>query len=418
MKTNTLDFIHKGRFKLGVGLLLLAVSLRVAAVPLLLEGPISAVTANPDGSGNITVLGVLVNIPAGTPITTPTASLTIDQAADPTPLPGRIQPGFLGGTAIIEGDSVLGVNTASSLFMEPSENILGADVTSVPPAAIEIGGTTLQALTDARIPADPVMNDFGFEVDPASVPTGVDAVAEGYFSNNGSGIFNYFALAVADGVMINAGQPEISITRAQCIAGANPGDPIELRVLGAVHDPALVSITLKDFGPTTFDIQSSAINADNPVFGDYSFNVRNNPAFQVCPASVTAEFTVNLGIPPTPTVISAFAAVAGGSADADGDGVEDAIDNCTNHENGTLLPVGESAISQRDTDGDGYGNVCDADLDQSGVVSFTDFNLFRGVFGTADPDADLDGSGTVSFTDFNLFRSLFGGTPGPSALAP
>lgn len=414
MIMNTLDLIDKARVKLGFGLILLMVSLRVAAVPLLLEGPISAVTANPDGSGSITVLGVQVGIPAGTPITTPTATLTIDQAADTTPLPGRTQPGFLAGTAIIEGESVLGVNTASSLFMEPSENILGADVTSIPPAAIEIGGTTLQSLADARIPADPVTNDFGFEVDPATVPTGVDAVAEGYYSNNGSGIFNYFALAVADGTLVNAGQPEISIIRAQCRAGANPGDPIELRVLGAVHDPALVSITLKDFGPTTFDIQASVVNPDNPTFGDYSFNVRNNPVFQLCPASVTVEFT----IPPTATVISAVAAVDGGSADADGDGVEDLNDNCTAVTNGTLASDDVSGITQRDTDADGFGNICDADLDNDNTVGFSDFTLFRSAFGTSDPDADLDGDGLVGFSDFSIFRASFGSAPGPSGLNP
>ena len=104
--------------------------------------------------------------------------------------------------------------------------------------------------------------------------------------------------------------------------------------------------------------------------------------------------------------------------DSDGDGVDDAIDNCTTTENGTLLPIGASAISQRDTDGDGYGNVCDADLDGSLTVDLSDFSLFRSAFGTADPDADFDGNGSVDLSDFSTFRAFLGSAPGPSALNP
>lgn len=51
-----------------------------------------------------------------------------------------------------------------------------------------------------------------------------------------------------------------------------------------------------------------------------------------------------------PVFIScAFAAI-----DTDGDGVTDSSDNCTLTPN----PL------QRDTDADGYGNICDADLNQ------------------------------------------------------
>jgi len=94
--------------------------------------------------------------------------------------------------------------------------------------------------------------------------------------------------------------------------------------------------------------------------------------------------------------------------DTDGDTVDDAIDNCTLVQN----------TDQRDTNGDGFGNICDADLDQDNLVGFSDFSLFRAVFGTADPDADLDGDGLVGFSDFSIFRAAFGGVPGPSGLNP
>jgi len=93
----------------------------------------------------------------------------------------------------------------------------------------------------------------------------------------------------------------------------------------------------------------------------------------------------------------------------DGDGIGDACDNCTLVAN----------ADQRDTNGDGFGNICDADLDNDGTVGFSDFSLFRAAFGsTGDLDADLDGDGTVGFSDFSIFRGSFGGAAGPSGQNP
>jgi len=119
-------------------------------------------------------------------------------------------------------------------------------------------------------------------------------------------------------------------------------------------------------------------------------------------------------------LLTALLSVAGTAAalDSDKDGVDDAIDNCTDAPNGTLLPEGDSAISQRDTDGDNFGNVCDPDLNNDGTVSTEDFSLFRAVFGTSDPDADFNGDSTVSTEDFSIFRAYFGGPPGPGANTP
>ncbi len=414
MKHLTSVFLGKNRLQLAAGITFMVLSFPASAVPLLLEGPISAISANPDGSGSITVLGVVVDIPAGTSITTPTATLSMNQAVNTTPLPGRTQPGFIGGTAIIAGTSVASVNTADSLFMEPAENILGADVTSTPPDAIAIAGVPMVPISDVRLLAGPVTNDFGFEVDPATVPSGVDAVAEGYFSNDGSGAFQYFALTASGGDILNPGVTEVSVIRAQCRAGATPADPIELRVLGGVHDPAGGTVTIRDWGPTTFGTVTAV--ADVPPFGVYDFRVRTG--FTVCPSSVTVEFSG----------ASTVAAVAGGSPDVDGDGVRDDVDNCVDVANGPLIPDAGGFI-QRDTDADGFGNICDADLSQDGttVVNLSDYALFRSAFGDTAPGtepygpvdhADFTGDGVVNLSDFSIFRAQFGGEPGPSGLNP
>ena len=89
-------------------------------------------------------------------------------------------------------------------------------------------------------------------------------------------------------------------------------------------------------------------------------------------------------------------AIAQVTTDTDGDGVADTLDNC---------PLTANA-NQRDTDGDGLGSLCDADLNNDGVVNLQDYGLFRQRFGTADPDADFNGSGLVTNSDFAIFRSL------------
>lgn len=97
--------------------------------------------------------------------------------------------------------------------------------------------------------------------------------------------------------------------------------------------------------------------------------------------------------------------VLGPGDDADGDTVTDFQDNCL----GVFNP------NQRDTDSDGFGNSCDADFNQDGIVNFVDLGLFRALTFSEDPDADLNGDGTVNALDLGILRSLFFEPPGPSA---
>lgn len=93
--------------------------------------------------------------------------------------------------------------------------------------------------------------------------------------------------------------------------------------------------------------------------------------------------------------------------DTDGDGVADNEDNC----------LGQPNPDQRDSNGDGFGNRCDADLNNDCSVNFLDLAQMKSVIFSADPDADFDGDGTVNFVDLALMKSGFFMPPGPSGVA-
>ena len=111
--------------------------------------------------------------------------------------------------------------------------------------------------------------------------------------------------------------------------------------------------------------------------------------------------------------VGSGALVAAGP-DTDGDGVADPADNCT------LVPN----AGQLDTNSDGYGNICDADLNNSDLVTAADYAILRSVLNqnaSASPtaaDADLNGSGLVTAADYAILRARINTAPGPSALHP
>ena len=83
-----------------------------------------------------------------------------------------------------------------------------------------------------------------------------------------------------------------------------------------------------------------------------------------------------------------------------------AFDNCSS--------VGN--LDQRDSDGDGIGNDCDADLSGDCLVNFVDLAQLRRVMLSTDPHADLNGDGIVNFGDVGLMKSAFLEPPGPSGV--
>ncbi len=96
--------------------------------------------------------------------------------------------------------------------------------------------------------------------------------------------------------------------------------------------------------------------------------------------------------------------------DSDGDGVSDLEDNCTLATN----------PDQQDTNGDGFGNHCDPDLNNDLRVDFADLAILKSMFFTVgqNKDADLNVDGRVDFADLAILKSRFFSPPGPSGLAP
>jgi hypothetical protein len=99
--------------------------------------------------------------------------------------------------------------------------------------------------------------------------------------------------------------------------------------------------------------------------------------------------------------------------DREGDGVLDEADNCVGVANG----------SQLDTDGDGFGNACDADYNGDGIVGAPDLGALGRAFGAtrADPryhpDLDSDGDGVIGSSELLVLARSFLKAPGPAGSA-
>ena len=90
--------------------------------------------------------------------------------------------------------------------------------------------------------------------------------------------------------------------------------------------------------------------------------------------------------------------------DSDADGLFDVTDNC----------VMVANADQEDFDADGFGNVCDPDIDNNCAVNFLDYFLVSKSFNMADDELDLTGDGFVNFNDITIVSGFFGLPPGPS----
>ena len=164
---------------------------------------------------------------------------------------------------------------------------------------------------------------------------------------------------------------------------------------------------------------SACLFPDDAIIDDYVYD-HDSSLNHFVPTEGREQFRFNLWLNnvalgpdenlPIEVVITDFTFTSACDGDNDGDGVADGEDNCTVAAN----------PDQRDTDGDGYGQICDGDLNNDGETDPFDLNMYRTSHRTCagDPnynvEADFNGDGCINTLDLSILKGLYRKPPGPS----
>jgi hypothetical protein len=260
-----------------------------------IEGPISAIDVT---NGTITVMGITITVPPGTPVRTPTKTgLSLADFATGK-MPGRSEEGFIGGTAIITGESVGGTFVANDVFSDLFEHVVvgeatAPEVTTKGVERLTVNGMKVRRSTDPRMPGAPPINGFGLRIDPESVQEGTLVAAEGYYSK-GQNTLLYHALEADSADLVDQVNTQVSILRADCRIRGGGRDEVEVR--GGVTIPADATVQIRlQINPrnpnawTTIGTATAvADNTVNPPQGLYRADFRTLNLPDGCPAQVRA----------------------------------------------------------------------------------------------------------------------------------
>ncbi|QPK63618.1 thrombospondin type 3 repeat-containing protein [Methylomonas sp. LL1] len=147
------------------------------------------------------------------------------------------------------------------------------------------------------------------------------------------------------------------------------------------------------------NVQNRVLSYVDPAVAKFNGNYSVLKWPPVDPAEIPVE-------PPVPVIQECSA------LDSDHDGIDDGSDNC-------LLIANPD---QRDTDGDGFGNACDTDLNNDQISNNLDTGILKSVYlcnSVSNPGidscdhADFNGDGVVNNLDVGISKQYYLLPPGP-----
>jgi len=167
---------------------------------------------------------------------------------------------------------------------------------------------------------------------------------------------------------------------------------------------------IRNHGLTISDNYGGQVSVTTDTNGAYSTDIPSGTNYVItATAGERYSFSTGFSMFGGPVVVPNI--IGSAVLDNDGDEIANQDDNCINTAN----------FDQRDTNTDGFGNICDPDLDNDLDVDMEDKRLLNKLIGTMDPDADFDGDGIVTLEIDQAILMQFqkaGLPPGPSGLVP
>jgi hypothetical protein len=220
--------------------------------------------------------------------------------------------------------------------------------------------------------------------------------------------------------------------------GDNVSDPVSLIPVPSCHDfgdviigylSELQTFAIHNTGTETLNIDTlTLMGTDAQDFTHQNDQCSNSVLMSSDSCMIDVVFSplsagqksANVNIPfHTAEIFSIDISLQGtGQPDTDGDGIADNVDNCREIENTDQRDSNYPEDDNTALEGmQHYGDICDPDYDNDGLVKLSDFSVWRMWFRNTVPPApeyvDHIPDGLIKLSDFSIWRKYFRGPPGP-----